>query len=103
MRIDDDTDIDVERVAEDDVGSFTSDPGKGGKLVHCLWNFAAVFFDQNAAGGLDVFGFGSVESDAFDVLFEFGKRSVGEVLGGLVFLEKIFGNDVDLFIGALRG
>jgi hypothetical protein len=103
VRIDNDAMIEFEGVAENDVGGFASDAAKAGEFFHRLRHFAAVTLDQGLAAGLDAFGFVAEEAGAFDGCFQVGGGRLGEIGGAAIFFEKLGGDEIDSFIGALSG
>lgn len=102
MRIDHHADVDVEGISENDVRGFASDSGESGQFFHRAWDFAAMVFQKRLATRLNVFRFVAEESDSPDVVLQFFRRRVCETFRVAIFSEKIFRDDVDLFVRALR-
>ena len=103
MCIDDDALVFIEGISEDDIGSLTSRAGQCGEGFEGGWHFAAVPGKQSGTHGADVFCFVAVEAGGADEGLEFLLRNISVVGCGAAALEKVFGNDVDPLIGALRG
>ena len=103
MRIHHHASVDAKRVAQDDIRRLTTDAGEVDQLRHGLRHVAVVFFNKRSTGVLDALGFIAKEADAPDVILQFLQRHGGVVDGFAVFFEQLGGNDVDLFIGTLRG
>jgi len=103
VSIDNDAVIEVEGIAEDDIGGFASDAAEAGEFFHGLRHFAVVALDERLAAGLDAFGFVAEETGAFDGFFEIGGGRLGEIGSGAIFFEKLGGDEIDSFIGALSG
>ena len=89
--------------AENDVGGFPGDTGKCDKVLHCLGNLAVEFFADGFTGTDDGFCFLAEKACRTDVLLQFGFVGGGEIAGGAIFFEKVFGDDVDALVGALGG
>lgn len=101
--VNDDTFVEVEGIAEDDVGGFASDAVELDEVLHGVGDLAVVTFDEFLAGALDVFGLMTKEAESADVLFELGQAGGGVVGGGTVFVEEERCDQVDLFVVGLRG
>lgn len=69
--------VDSEGVAKDDVGCFSADAGQRSQFAHGLRNFSVELLHQSGATCPDIFGLASKESDAADLEFQFGQRSLG--------------------------
>jgi hypothetical protein len=61
-----------------------------------------VFLDQDLCHGADVLRLGAVKADALQVMFEPGGIDLRIIARGLVFLEHVRRDLVDLHVGALR-
>ena len=57
---------------QDDAGGFAADARQGFESLGGLRHFAGVQIHQHFASRNNVFGFGAVEPDALDVMFEAG-------------------------------
>lgn len=102
MRVHDYARGDAESVAEYHVCSFSSDTAEGKQIVHSLRDAAAVFVDDSAARGLDVFGFIAEKARGMDVSFELFLGNAEVIGGAAVFAEKVGGYDVYTLVRALR-
>jgi len=78
----------VECVGEHAVRGFSANAGQFHECVAGLRNAAMVFFVEDSCGLFDVFGFGVVESDAFDDVLDVGQWCVRESFRGSVFLKQ---------------
>jgi len=101
VRVDDDAHVDVEGVAEDDIRGFPPHPIEGEQCLHRVGDLPVMGVDQRPAAGLDIAGLVAVQANPADVLGELAGRSIGIIVGGPVFPEKIGSDDVDLTIRAL--
>ncbi len=99
--VDDDSDVDVEGVAQDHVGGLAADSGQGGELVHRLWDLAGVVIEKGLGHGADGFALAAKEARGVDIALQLGRIGRGIILGGAILLEEIFGHDIDTKIGAL--
>ena len=101
--VDDEAGVDVEGVAEDDVGGFSRDAAEGEKLVHGLRDLAFEVLHERGHGGVDGLGFVTKEADGFDVGFDLVGRRSGEGGGRGEGFEKRGRDFVDGDIGGLCG
>ena len=74
MRVDDDAFVDVEGVAENDIGGLAPDPGQRVQLRHRLRDFAFVLFLDRGGRGANAFGFVPKKSGRLDGLLQFRRR-----------------------------
>jgi hypothetical protein len=103
VRVHSNSDVDAERVPEDHVRGFASYAAEVNQLLHRFWNLAAVLFNERAAARLNIFRFVAIKSGGFDVLLQFGKIRIREILGGTIFFEQIRRDNIHAFVGALSG
>ena len=103
MRIDNDAFVFIEGISEDDIGSLASRARECGEGFEGGWHFAAVSGKQSGTHGTDIFRLVAVETGGADEGLEFLLRNISVVGCGAAALEKVFGNDVDPLVGALRG
>jgi hypothetical protein len=90
-------------VAEDDVGGFAGDTGKGEEGGHLGRNFATVFLFKEAGSFLDVGGFVAVEAGAAHQFFQFSTVGGGEGSSRWVAGEEGGGDFINEYVGALGG
>ena len=95
--------VDVESVAKDHIGGLAAHAGEGDQLGHRPRHFSVVLLHQCAAGVLDVLGLVAKEADTPDAILQLLQGHSGKVRRLLELLEQILGDDVYLFVGALRG
>jgi len=100
--VDHDADVDVVRVAEDDIGGFASNARELHERVHGGGDFPIVVLDEKAAAGADVFGLVAVKADGPEVVLKGGRIGVGIVAGGAIFFKERRSDLVDLNVRALR-
>lgn len=103
MGVDDDAFIEVESVAEDDIGGFAADACELDEGVHGGGHLAAVFGDECGAAVADVTGLGAEEAGGCDEGFKLGGRDFRVVACGAAALEELLGDDVDALVRALGG
>jgi hypothetical protein len=103
VRVDDHADILPKGIAENDVGGFATDAGKGDERVHGLGHFTGMLIDEKAAAGADIFRLGAIKADGTEVVLERGGIGFGVVARRRVFLEERGCDFVDLHVGTLRG
>src|SRR5690625_375316 len=88
---------------EDHVGGLAADAGQRLQFLARARNLAAVVFDQDAAGGDDVFGLVVVQADGVDVALESVFAQVEDGPGGAGHREQLARGLVDADVGCLRG
>ena len=74
VSIDDDSFVDAEGVAQDDVGGLAADSGKRGQGLQRAGTRASVFSHELCGHGADVFGLVAVESGRANYSLEFVLR-----------------------------
>ena len=99
--VDDEAGVDVEGVAEDDVGGFSRNAAEGEKLVHGLRHLALEVLHERGHGGVDGLGFVAKEADGFDVGFDLVRHRRGEGGGRGEGFEKRGRDFVDGDVGGL--
>jgi len=103
VRVHDDANDHVERVAEDDVRRLAPDAVELDQFLHRARHFAAVALDEFAAAVLDVLRLAAEKSGGLDELLQFGARRVREIFCAAIFFEQIRRDDIDALVRALRG
>lgn len=86
---------------EDDVGRLAADAGQGFEGSAVMRHFAAVFFQQLASSGEDVFCLGFVEPDGLDVIRQLFFTEGGDLLGCRRIAEECAGGEVDALVSGL--
>jgi hypothetical protein len=99
----DDADVLVEGVAQDDVRGLPPHSRQAGQLLHRLRDFPAVFLQKAVGHASQALGFVAVEACGLDGFLQFLLRRGRVSLGGFVFLEETFRDNVDAVVRALRG
>jgi len=103
VRVHDDADVDVERIAQNDVGGLAPDAIQLRQFLHRARHVAAVTDDEFAAARPDVLRLVPKKTRRLDSLFQFGKRRIRIIRRRTVFFEQLSGDNIDAFVGALRG
>src|SRR5204862_121977 len=85
--IDDYANVNVESIAENDIGSLPTHAAETRQFVHGSWDLTGMFINQSLARGFDTLRFIAEEPGRFDFLFEFGKRRVSVIGSRAVFLK----------------
>ena len=70
MGIDDKSFIDSKRVSKHDIRSFASNTIELNQFIHHGWNLAVIFFNQLAAGSLDIPGFVAKQAESLKLFFQ---------------------------------
>ncbi len=99
--IDDDTRSDIERYAENHVGSLTRDTGKLDQFLHRSRHPTAEFLYDHSTGGSNVLCLIAKKTCRADILFQDLRRSPGKILGSAILVEQIPGNQVNPLVGTL--
>ena len=101
MRVDRDRGL-TEGDVQDDVGRLAADAGQLLERFACRRDLAAVVFEQQLAGGQNVFCLGAEKPDALDVVFqsrgaefEYPRRRVGHLV-------EFARREIDALVGSLR-
>ena len=102
VRVHDDADDHVERIAEDDVRRLAPDAVELDQFLHRARHFAAVALDEFAAAILDVLRLATEKSGGLDELLQFRARRVREIRRRAVFFEQLRRDEVDAPVRALR-
>src|SRR5258708_339692 len=79
--------IDVEGIAEDDIGRLAPDPIQGGQFFHGAGHLAMMAVHQFLTGGFNVLGFVSEKAQALNRALQLIDIRIREVFRGLVGLE----------------
>jgi len=103
VRVHDDADDHVERIAENDVCRLAPDAVELDQFLHRARHLAAVTLDEFAAAILDVLRLAAEKSGGLDELLQFRARRVREIFCGAIFFEQLRRDEVDAFVRALRG
>ena len=103
MSVHDDSHVNAEGVAKNDIRGFAANTTEAGQFVHGARDFTGVVLDDGLAGGFDAFGFVAEEAGGSDFFFEFREGGVGVIGGGAIFLEKERRDHIHTFVGALGG
>lgn len=85
-----------------DIGCFSANAGQGFERFSVVRHFAVVAFDELAAGGYHVRGFGAIKTDTVDVL---DKAILAKVQNGLRRWcrgEEFARGEIDALVGCLR-
>lgn len=93
----------AEGVAEQNIGGFSPDAGKGQKIVELIGNFALETLDDFTTAVVNRTSLVPVEIDVMYLLFQFRQRRSGVVLCGSVFFEKRAGHLVHKVVPRLSG
>ena len=101
MRVHDDTDIDAECIAQNDIRRFASNAVELRQFLHRLRNLSAMALDEFAAAVLDVLRLVAKKAGRFNGLLQLGERGVRVVRHRAIFFEQLFRDNIDAFIGAL--
>lgn len=99
--VDDETSIDLETVAEHDIGGFASNPTELQKLVHSAWNVPTEPFHQGPTGLMDRLRLAPEQADRSDVGFNLGWSRTGKVRRGRECFEECWSHLVDTDVGSL--
>ena len=103
VRVHDHAGVEVEGVAENDIRRLAPDAGERREFVHGARHFAAEFFHQRNAAGLDVFGLVVEKAGRLDGLLQFHPRRLRIIRRRTVFFEQFPRHQIDAFVRALRG
>ena len=99
----DDADIDSEGIAQNNVGRLAPDAIQLRQLLHRAWHFTAVTDDEFVTTSPDVLRLVAEKAGGFDGLLQPGKRRIRVIRRRTVFFEQLLRDNVDTFVGALRG
>ena len=83
----DDTNVDAERVAQNDVGRLAPDAAQLDQFLHGLRDLPAVFFNDSLAGRPEVARFVPKKAGGLDGLFQFRQRRIRVILRRTVLFE----------------
>jgi hypothetical protein len=101
MRIDNDSFVLAECIAQDDVRGFSANSRKFDQGVHCIRDFTVVPLDESLPKPYQTLRLIAEESGAPDKLLEFLLLRVGKGLRGGIRLEQERRHHVDAFVRAL--
>src|SRR4051812_12002190 len=102
VRIDDDSLVALERVAEDDIRRLASHAGKLDELLHLGWYDAAVMLGDRGRHADETLRFVAKESGALDHLLELLGLRRRKSFGRCITTKERGGDHVHALVGALR-
>lgn len=103
VRVHDDADVEAEGIAQNDIRRFASDTVQLRQLLHRLRDIPAMVFDKFAAAVSDVLCLIAEKARRLDGLLQFGERRIRIIRHRAIFFKQLFRDNIDAFIGALRG
>ena len=101
--IDDDARCNTECIAHHDVCGLSGDSAEREKIIHPLWDFAAVNINYASARGLNVLCLVPEKSCRMNIPLKLGPRGEQERLGAAIFSKEVRRYDVNAGIRALCG
>ena len=102
VRVNNNTNIDAERIAQNDIRRFASDAVQLRQFLHRLRNFSTVALNEFAAAISNVLRLVPEKARGFDGLLKFGEWSVRVIRHRAIIFEQLFRDNVDALISALR-